>query len=492
MSVATRSQDALIAGEWIPGGAGSFEVRSPWDGSLVGVSARCDAADVDRAVAAARRAQPGWAATPLLARVELFDRAMEIAEGRNEAIARMITAEMGKTIRESREEMVEFATPHFRRAAEDALRYRGMVLPSTQEHTTAKRILATRRPVGVVGVISPFNFPVDIAAITLTYSIVAGNAVVWKPSELTPLCCGLLAEVFHQAGLPAGVLNFVPGESDVGEALVAHPGVAAISFTGSTRVGEAITRNAGVKRLLLELGGNGPQIVLADADLDRAADAAVTGCFYMAGQVCTAAERILVHEDVHDAFVAKLIERARALRLGDPAEEDTDMGPLVNRAMLERVEGHVEAARRDGAEVVQVAESDGLLYPPTILTGVTPAMAIAREETFGPVAPVIPFRSTDEAIAIANDSPYALNAAAFTNDLRAAWRFAEELDHGTVLINETTNYWDQLAPFGGAKQSGLGRELSTWMLDSVTECKTIVFDLSEASEIVHEPGVRGA
>lgn len=481
MSVATKEQHALIGGSWVPGGAGTFEVRSPWDGSLVGVCAKCTAQDVDRAITAAKAAQPAWAATPLLERVELFDRAMTICEERSEAIARMITAEMGKTIRESREEMVEFATPHFRRAAEDALRYRGMVLPSTQERSTAKRILATRRPLGVIGVISPYNFPVDIAAITLTYSIIAGNTVVWKPSELTPLCCAMLAEVFEEAGLPAGVMNFVPGEGDVGAALVSHPDVAGLSFTGSTRVGEVIAASAGLKRLLLELGGNGPQIVLADADIERAVDAAVIGCFYMAGQVCTAAERILVHEDVHDAFVQRLVQRARQLKVGDPADEATDMGPLVNHHLREQVDAHIAQARAAGAEVIQAGDRDGLLYPPTILTGVTPDMVIAREETFGPVAPIITFRNLDEAIAIANDSPYALNAAAFTKDLIAAWRLAEELDHGTVLINETTNYWDQLAPFGGAKKSGIGRELSTWMLDSVTEQKTIVFDLSEDS-----------
>ena len=477
MTAIETDRMALVGGKWRVGSAGSAEIRSPWDGSLVGRSTICGADEVALAVEAAEKAQQEWAEVSLLDRVDIFYKAMELAEDRSEAIAQLITAEMGKTIREAREELDEFGVPHFRRAAEDALRYRGLTFPSTQERSNAKKMVLNRRPLGIIGVISPYNFPVDIALITITYSLIAGNAVIWKPSELTPLSCGLSAEVFAEAGFPDGLVNFLPGGADVGEAIVANPKIGAVSFTGSTPVGQAITKGAGLKRLLLELGGNGPLIVLSDADLDRAVEATIVGCFYMAGQCCTAAERILVDASVEDEFVAKLIARTETMKVGDPADEGTDMGPLVNQALLEKVERHVNEARSAGATVTQVGELDGLTYPPTILTGVRPEMTIAREETFGPVVPIISFDNPDEALRIANDSPYALNGAVFTNNLRDAWRFGEELHHGTVLINESTNYWDQLAPFGGAKSSGVGRELSTWMLDAVTEPKLIVFDV---------------
>jgi acyl-CoA reductase-like NAD-dependent aldehyde dehydrogenase len=290
----------------------------------------------------------------------------------------------------------------------------------------------------------------------------------------------MLAELFEEAGFPPGVVNVVQGYGEVGAALVEHDDVDCIFFTGSTATGEDITRRAGLKRQLLELGGDGPQIVLADADVDAAVEGAVLGCFYLAGQVCTSAERILVHEDVHDEFVAKLKARTAELKVGDPTDEATDMGPLCNERTLAQVTAHVEDARANGAEVTQFGELDGMFYPPTILTGVTPDMTIARHETFGPVAPVIRISSTEEAIAIANSSDLGLNASVYTRDLAAAWRVGEALQHGTVNINESTNYWDQLAPFGGAKKSGVGRELSQWFLDTFTEPKVINFDLNDA------------
>lgn len=480
-ATATRERKALIAGSWTDGSAGTMEVRSPYDDRLVGTTTRCDSGDVDRAVAAAVEAQRAWAAVSLVERVELFERAMAIAEERNEAIAQSITAEMGKTIAEAREEMVQFATPHFRRAGQDALRHHGTTRPSTEEPSNRKRILTTRRPLGVIGVIGPYNFPVDIPMIPVLYGIIAGNAVVWKPSEKAPLCCGMVVDILLEAGLPAGVVSFLPGGGDVGAALVSHPDVAGLQFTGSTEVGLRIAAAAGLKRTLLELGGNGPQMVFADADLDAAVDAATMGCFYMAGQVCTAAERILVHRDVHDEFVERLAARAAALRMGDPADEATEMGPLVDDATLAKVRRHVEDARAAGARIIQPEAPEGRFYPPTVLAGVTTEMEIARDETFGPVAPVIVFDTVEEAIAIANDSPYALNAAVFTVDLDTAWRVADALDHGTVMVNESTNYWDQLAPFGGAKQSGVGRELGgSMMLDTVTEPKTLVFNVGRA------------
>jgi len=334
-------------------------------------------------------------------------------------------------------------------------------------------------PVGVVAAITPWNFPVDIAGIPIVYGLAVGCTAVWKPSEHAPLCANMFAEVIHDAGFSPGTLNVVHGRGEVGSALVKHPDVASVVFTGSSRTGEQVARDAGLKNRVLELGGNGPQIVLVDADIDKAADAAIVGCFYLAGQCCTAAERILVHESVKDAFVEKLVERTRRLRVGDPLDEATDMGPLCTPEVLERTRAHVADAVEKGARVVYGGGSDGQFHEPTVLDGVTSEMRIAQEETFGPVAPIMTFRTLDEAIAIANETEYGLTAAVFTRSLHDAWRAAEELRHGTVHVNETTNYWDQLAPFGGAKKSGAGRELAGWIIDALTETKQITFDLGE-------------
>lgn len=470
---------ALIAGQWVDGSGGTMEVRSPWSGELVAEVARCSTRDVDRAVAAARAAFPAWAGLSLVERVELLRAVQARIVERGEELAQMITLETGKTIQETREEISEYSAPAYHKAAEEVLRHRGMSLPSTQERSNNKRLVLTHRPIGVVTVITPYNFPTDIASIAIAHAIAAGNTVVWKPSEFAPISCAMLASLFAQAGVPPGVVNVVQGYGDVGAALVAHDDVDGVFFTGSTATGEKIAHSAGLKRQLLELGGDGPQIVLADADVDAAVDGAVMGCFYLAGQCCTSSERILVHQSVHDEFVQKLTVRTAELRCGDPADDATDMGPLCNHGTLARVVADVEDARRRGAEVVQFGEPEGLFYPPTILTAVTPEMEIAKHETFGPVAAIMKISSPAEAIAIANSSDLALNASVYTRDLATAWRVGEALDHATVNINESTNYWDQLAPFGGAKKSGVGRELSQWFLDAFTEPKLLNFDLND-------------
>ncbi len=475
-SVATRS-GAFIGGHWIDGDGDTIEVRSPATGELVGTVTASSAAQVDQAVSAAAAAFPAWRATSVLERVDVCRRAFTLCMERNEEIARMISTETGKTIRESREEMEEFTADHFRRASEDVLRQAGQVLPSTQERTSNKRIMVVQEPIGVVAAVSPWNFPVDIAGIPIVYGLALGCTVVWKPSEYAPLCAQLFAELLSDAGFPAGTINLVHGRGETGAELVRHPGVGSVVFTGSVETGERVARDAGLKNRVLELGGNGPQIVLADADLERAADAAITGCFYLAGQCCTAAERILVQRSVKDRFVELLVERAMRLRVGDPLDDATDMGPLCTAAVLERTRRHVAEAVEQGATVVLGGGSDGQFHEPTVIDGVTPEMLIAREETFGPVAPIMVFDTLEEAIAIANGTEYGLTAAVFTRSLHDAWHAAEALQHGTVHINETTNYWDQLAPFGGAKKSGAGRELAGWIIDALTETKQITFDL---------------
>jgi acyl-CoA reductase-like NAD-dependent aldehyde dehydrogenase len=478
MAVAIR-QDVYIGGEWLPGDGEEIEVRSPATDELLGTVTASSPTQVEAAVRAAAEAFPAWRKVSLLERVELCRAAFAICMERADEIAEMITKEVGKTIRESREEMVEYTADHFRRASEDVLRHAGKVLPSTQERSNNKRIVVVQEPVGVVAAVTPWNFPVDIAGIPIVYGLAVGCTTVWKPSEQAPLCANMFAEVIHDAGFPPGTLNVVHGRGDVGSALVTHPDVASVVFTGQTKTGEQVARDAALKNRVLELGGNGPQIVLADANLEKAADAAIVGCFYLAGQCCTAAERILVHESVKDEFVAALVERTKALRVGDPLDDETDMGPLCTDEVLARTVEHVEDAVAKGARVVHGGGHEGRFHEPTILDGVTSDMSIAKEETFGPVAPIMTFGDLDEALAVANETDYGLTAAVFTRSLHDAWHAAEELRHGTVHINETTNYWDQLAPFGGAKKSGAGRELAGWIIDALTETKQITFDLAD-------------
>ncbi len=474
---AVAARGALfLGGEWVAGDGEEIEVYEPATGGLLGSVRAATPAQVDAAVRSAREAFESWRRTSVLERVEICRRAFDLCLERAEEIAVLITREMGKTIRESREEMVEYTADHFRRAAEDVQRHAGQVLPSTQGRNH-KKILVVQEPVGVVAAVSPWNFPVDIAGIPIVYGLAFGCTTVWKPSEIAPLCAELFVEVLHDAGFPPGTVNLVHGRGDVGSELVRHPGVDSIVFTGSIATGEKVARDAGLKNRVLELGGNGPQIVLADADLGAAADAAVTGCFYMAGQVCTAAERILVARTVHDRFVELVVEKTKGLIVGDPLDEATDMGPMTTEVTMRRTQEHIAEAVAKGATVVHGGSSNGPYHDPTILTGVTPDMRIAREETFGPVAPIIAFDTLQEALAIANGTEFGLTAAVFTNDLAAAWEAASELRHGTVHINETTNYWDQMAPFGGAKKSGAGRELAGWIADALTEVKQITFDV---------------
>ena len=468
---------ALINGEWLSGSGGFFEARSPLTREVLHVVGRCDTSDVESAINAAKGAFPDWAATSVNVRANILRKMHRLFVDHGREIAAMITAEVGKTKEAALEEAFEYAGPAWGKAAEEILRYRGMLLPSTQENTTNKRLVLGHRPLGPIGVITPYNFPTDIASIALAHAVAAGNTVVWKPTEYAPAACQMVAELFTEAGIPDGVINMVQGLGDTGAAIVESKDIKGIFFTGSTTTGEKIARQNPLRPMLLELGGDGPLIVLPDADLDAAVEGAVVGCYYYTGQVCTSAERLLIHADVYDEFMEKFRKATSELRVGDPASEDTDMGPLCNPDTLKRVKSHVDDAAAKGATVEQFGEEKDLFFPATILTNVSNDMSVLKEETFGPVATVIKVESAEEAIKIANESELGLVASLWTKDLSTAWRVAEALPHGSVNVNETTNYWDQLAPFGGAGKSGVGRELSAWFLDSFTEKKLISFDL---------------
>lgn len=462
----------LIDGVWVPGEGDLKETISPVTGKPVSRVRYSSSEQVDAAVRAAQRAQREWSRVPLAERADILIQALDGIEPHVEDIAQWVTREMGKTINESRYEMGPLTVGVSKSAIEDARRFGGITVPPYSADHRNRRVMTVHEPIGVAAFISPWNFPVDMM-VNCVAALVMGNGGVWKPSEWAPLSPQLTAKAFVDAGVPDGLFNLVYGGPEVGDELVRHPGVGVISFIGSTAVGEQISRAAGVKRLLLELGGNGPMVILEDADLDAAVESAIESCFYMAGQVCTAAERLLVHEAIHDEFVSKLVARTKQIKLGDPLEESTEMGPISESRIMAKVERHVADARESGATIETGGNRSGMFYEPTVLTGVKPGMAIADEETFGPVAPIIKVSSAAEALEIANDSPYGLSMAVWTSSLKSAFEMAEGLQAGAVNVNGGTSDWEINGPFGGYKQSGIGRELGEDGLRAFTNVKTI-------------------
>jgi succinate-semialdehyde dehydrogenase/glutarate-semialdehyde dehydrogenase len=368
----------------------------------------------------------------------------------------------------------------WRGAAEDGIRLEGAIPPSSYP---GHRVLLVRRPLGPVAVVTPWNWPYTMPAEIVAPALACGNTVVWTPAPSTAVCSGLLADCVAEAELPAGVFNFVPGQGPVvGDEIVGHPDTAAVGFIGSTATGNKIAQRAAGKGLLLEMGGNGPLVVLDDADLDAAADAAITACFLCAGQSCTAGERLLVHRAVREDFVARLAARAaERSQLGDPLAEGTQMGPLNNEGVASKMDAHVHDAVERGAQVVTGGARAGgfptdLYWPATILDDVPATAQAATEETFGPIAPVVEIDSLERAIELTNESPYGLLAAIFTADLRKGLRYAEEVHSGLVNINETTNYWENHLPFGGraGTDSGSGRVGGRYPFEILTELQTVV------------------
>ncbi len=470
----------LIDGTWVKGAGHVKETISPSHGGVVTTCPFFTPDQVDAAVAAAKAAQKEWAAVPVADKARMIHAGLDAIAGNTEAIAQWVSREMGKTIREAREEILyDITVPCGKAIVEDALRFHGRVIqPAQPDRFPSRRVMVVYQPIGVTGFISPWNFPVEMI-INCIASMMIGNTCVWKPSEWAPYGPQLMTKTFLEgAGLPAGVLNLIYGGPETGDTLVTHDDVGLISFIGSTATGEKIASAAGVKRLLLELGGNGPLVVLDDADIDKAVATAMSDCFYQAGQVCTAGERVLVHEQVHDEFVEKLVAKAAELKVGDPLDEATDMGPLSDVRILNKVVRHVEDAKAKGATIVTGGNHEGQFYEPTILTGVTTDMEIAQEETFGPVAPVIKIKSADEALEIANSLQYGLSMAVFTTSLATAWKMAEGLEAGQVNVNAGTNDWELNGPFGGWKKSGIGRELGgDESLRAFANVKTIGMDL---------------
>ncbi len=474
-----------IDGRWVPASAGQvMPVISPVTGETVATVPRGTREDVGRAVAAARGAQPAFARLTAFERSRLCHRIADEIEKRRESLAQYLTLEQGKPYHTQALGEVTSTVTMWRNAAEDITRLESAVIPSTDP---AKRVITIRQARGIYGIITPFNFPLAIPSEYLAAGLAAGNAIVWVPAPTTAGCGVKLMECLVEAGMPAGVVNLITGEgAEVGDEVAGHLGIDAIGFTGSSATGLIVSRRAAGKPQLLELGGNSPTIVLEDADVAEAARRAGRGAFRNAGQICNSTERILVHHRVHDRFLEGLLAVAREFILGDPREPTTTIGPLNNDRPARQMDRHVQDALKKGARILTGGGPVSgfptrLYYPPTLVDEVRPDMLLNLEETFGPVAPVLPFKDEDEAVAIANSSPSGLAASLFTRDIGKAFRIAERLQVGNVNVNETSNYWQPHTPAGGysGKTSGMGRLGGRYTLLEMTQIKTIVIDVGE-------------
>ncbi|HEV7515738.1 MAG TPA: aldehyde dehydrogenase family protein [Thermoanaerobaculia bacterium] len=469
-----------IGGQWAePEGGKTFTTENPATEEAIGEVGSASAGDVDRAVAAAKTALEGDWGRKYSARERgrMLWKIADALEARIDEFALLETLDNGKPIFESRYVDIPAAIDALRYFAGWADKVTGETLPVSGPFVLAYTL---REPVGVVAAITPWNFPLIQALWKIAPALACGNTVIHKPASNTPLTALKFAELASEAGLPAGVLNVLPGRgAEVGNALVAHKDIAKITFTGSTEVGKDIMRGAAetVKRLTLELGGKSPNIVFADADLDAAVKGAYTGIFYGKGEVCAAGSRLFVERSVHDALVEKLVERTKKLAPGDPLDPKTRLGALVSRQQRESVLSYVAAGRNEGAEVVAGGEpatvgGKGFFMQPTILDACRNDMKVAQEEIFGPVLVVIAFDDVKEAVKLANDSIFGLAAGVWTRDIGKAHQVARDLQAGTVWINQY-NWYDSGAPFGGYKQSGFGRELGKQALEYYTESKTV-------------------
>jgi succinate-semialdehyde dehydrogenase/glutarate-semialdehyde dehydrogenase len=482
MATTVRTLQNFIGGEWVDAtGDSAREIVSPVTGEKLADAPDASPADLDRAVAAAREAQPRWAALSAWDRANVCHAIADLIDERREEFARELCLEQGKPYKAEGLPDIEETAENFRIAAEDVKRLESAIIPSQDVN---KRILTFRVANGVYGCITPWNFPTLIPVELIAPGIAAGNTIVMKPSEWTPIAMANFMQIMADAGLPEGVVNVVYGAGDVGERLVTHPGVDCIGFIGSHGTAEKIVKAAGLKRSIMEASGNGPVIVCADADLTAAAKGAVFGGFFCAGQVCCATERVLVDQRVHDDFLAEVVKEAKTWTLGDPFDDDTLVGPMNNEPTARKMDTHLEDAVAKGAEVVVGGSRDAgrptdLYYQPTVVTGVGVDTLINRDETFGPIVPLIGVAGDDEAIAVANDTYLGLQSAVYTTSLKRAFRYADAIKTGNVVVNDSTDYWEAHEPFGGAAgtRTGWGRIGGRYTMLDMTDLKTVVIDV---------------
>ena len=459
----------FIAGEWVRAASGqTFENRNPADTrDLVGHFPRSGAADVERAVASATRGFARWSRTPAPARGDVLRRVGDLMSARKEELADLMTREMGKPLSETRGAVQEgIDTAYY--AAVEGRRLFGHTVPSELRDKWA---MSFRRPIGIAGLITPFNFPLAIPTWKMFPALVCGNAVIFKPGEDVPHTGHVLVEILLEAGLPPEVIQLLHGDGEVGAAMVAHPAIPLISFTGSTETGSKVGETCGRmhKRLSLEMGGKNAQIVLDDANLDLALDGVLWGAFGTTGQRCTATSRLILQDGIHDTFLERLVARAKTLVLGDGRTAGTDVGPLIHAESLAKVARYVEIGLAEGATLALGGQratgaglAHGFFFQPTILAGVTPTMRVAQEEIFGPVLSVIRVKDAAEAFAVNNSVKYGLSSSVYTQDVNVAFRALQQLDNGITYVNAPTIGAEAHLPFGGVKQTGNGHREGGW------------------------------
>ena len=471
---------AFIDGHWLAADDGrTLPVHNPASGELLGAVPLMGETETRRAIAAADTAWQNWRTTTAKERATLLDRLAGLLLEHQEDFARLITAECGKPLSEARNE-VRYGAAFLEWFAEEGKRAYGESIPSPSKD---KRLITIRQPVGVVAAITPWNFPLVMVMCKIAPALAAGCIVVVKPAEQTPLCALALAALAETAGFPPGVFNVLTGEpASIGRALCASPVVRKLSFTGSTEVGRLLMAQCAptIKKLSLELGGNAPFIVFDDADLDAAVKGALAAKFRNNGQTCVCANRILVQEGIHDQFSQKFTSAVAALKVGNGVSDDVSQGPLIDHRALDKVEQYIADALGKGAHILTGGQRHalgGTFFEPTILSGVNQSMRVAREEIFGPVAPIFRFSTEEDAIALANDTEFGLAAYFYSRDVSRCFRVSEALEFGMVGIN-TGQFSNEVAPFGGIKQSGLGREGSKHGLDEFLEIKSLCFGVS--------------
>jgi succinate-semialdehyde dehydrogenase/glutarate-semialdehyde dehydrogenase len=472
-----------IAGSYADPGHHSVPVVSPVTGETLVELPRASTEQLDAAVAAARRAFDDYRHWSTYERADLCHRIAALIEEHHEELARLTTLEQGKPYRAEALADVEDAASLFSISAEDAKRLYGETIPSSARN---KRMFTYRSPVGVWAAITPWNFPLMIMCEFLGPALATGNAIVCKPPDTTPLACLALGSLLEEAGVPEGLVSIIPGDGSVGEHLITHPGIDAIGFVGSSATADRIVRAAGLKRTLMEASGNGPVIVCSDADLGAAAEAAVYGAYWNAGQVCCATERVLVDRRVASDFTDAVIEAAAAAVLGDPFDDATTMGPLANAPTAAKMDEHISDALERGAQLrLGGGRASGyptdLYYEFTVMDGVDESMRIAREESFGPVVPIAACDDDEAMLRAANADPLGLQAAVFTRSLTRAFAFSEGLRCGSVVVNDTTDYFESAQPFGGAAgtRTGWGRVGGLQQLRDMTDQRCTIISLDE-------------
>lgn len=472
----TETHGLLINGEWRKTGK-TFEVRAPFDNSLLAIASEASEEDVKEAVTSAETAFKKTKLTPS-ERYEILKKASEIISEKKDEFAKTLSLEAGKPIRDARLEVMRSASTLLN-SAEEAKRIHGEEIPVSAAKGSENRISFTiREPIGIVCAISPFNFPMNLVCHKIGPAIAAGNSVVLKPASSTPLSAINLAKALIEAGLPKGLLNIVFGSGNtVGEWLLSDQRIGLYTFTGSPKVGKRIKEASGLRRVILELGSNSAAIVHNDADIKKAASACARAGFAYAGQICISLQRLLIHKDIMDKFLSEFIPIVTNLKVGDPIDESTDVGPLINEDAAKKAEEWINEAVKNGAKLLTGGKRKGSVVTPAVLIDVERTMRIVCFEAFAPVVSLIPYNTIDEAIDIVNDSEYGLQAGIFTKDINAAFKAIKGIKVGGIMINDTSLYRADMMPYGGVKNSGIGREGPRYAIEEMTDLKTVVINL---------------